>query len=113
MTFGQLIADARKQAGFSQKDLAAEIHKEDGSSISPQYLNDLERDRRNPPSDFLLNQFAQVLKLPEDYVFFIAGQFPADLRNEAASTRDAGEVVAAFRAFRRTLKHRSQHEVDS
>jgi hypothetical protein len=37
---------ARKKLGISQKNLADRIKKEDGQSISPQYLNDIERDRR-------------------------------------------------------------------
>jgi ribosome-binding protein aMBF1 (putative translation factor) len=45
VTFGQTIADARKRAGLSQKGLAARIKKDDGQSISAQYLHDLERDR--------------------------------------------------------------------
>ena len=42
MTFGRAIATARKEKGLSQKDLAALILKEDGTAISPQYLNDIE-----------------------------------------------------------------------
>lgn len=113
MTFGQLIAQARKQASLSQKDLALQIRKEDGSPISPQYLNDLERDRRNPPSEHFLKQFAQVLHIPDDYVFFMAGQWPEDLRHPDGTLRQPDEVVAAFRAFRRVLHEGAVNEVDS
>ena len=44
MSFGEVVATARKAKGLSQKELAALITKEDGEPISPQYLNDLERD---------------------------------------------------------------------
>src|SRR5690349_7700993 len=101
MPFGKLIADARKKAGLSQKDLAAKIHKEDGEAISPQYLNDLERDRRNPPSEHLLRQFASLLGLDEDIVFFQAGQYPSDLRD---GTHQSERLQAAFSAFRRELR---------
>lgn len=101
MTFGQLIADARRKADLTQKELAARIRKEDGLTISPQYLNDLERDRRNPPSEFLLKQLARELKLAEDYLLFISGQWPEDLRDSSAPSE---QVQAAFQAFRRTLK---------
>lgn len=47
-TFGKIVSAARKELGISQKDLAAKIVKEDGETISPQYLNDIEHDRRNP-----------------------------------------------------------------
>lgn len=101
MTFGRFISQARKRAGLSQKDLAQRIKKEDGSSISPQYLNDLERDRRNPPSDHLLHQFARVLALDHDHLHFLAGQLPEDVRQDVY---DGERVTAAFKAFRRELK---------
>jgi transcriptional regulator with XRE-family HTH domain len=101
VTFGWVLGDARRQAGLSQRELAARIVKEDGEPISPQYLNDLERDRRNPPSRHLLKQFATVLTLPEEYLDFVAGQLPEDLRSGSYAP---DQVQAAFRAFRRTLK---------
>src|SRR5438046_4463563 len=100
-TFGQTITAARRRAGLSQKDVAARILKEDGSPISPQYLNDLEHDRRNPPAEALLAQFSERLSVPLDYLCFIAGQLPQDLRQ---STAEPEQVAVAFRAFRRTLR---------
>ncbi len=104
MTFGALIRDARQQAGLSQRELAARIRKEDGAPISPQYLNDLERDRRNPPGRHLLKQLAATLNLPQDYLDFVAGQLPDDLR---AGRYAPDQVQAAFRAFRRSLRGRT------
>jgi transcriptional regulator with XRE-family HTH domain len=100
MAFGQVIAEARKRLDLTQKELAARIRKEDGTPISPQYLNDLERDRRNPPSEYLLKQFARELQLPDDYLLYIAGQWPEDLRDNAPPE----QVQEAFQAFRRTLR---------
>jgi transcriptional regulator with XRE-family HTH domain len=101
-TFGQVLSAARRAAGLSQRELAARILKEDGEPISPQYLNDLERDRRNPPASHFLKQFAEVLNLPEEYLDFVAGQLPEDLRNSGSYAPD--QVQAAFRAFRRSLR---------
>ena len=100
-TFGQALSAARRRAGLSQRELAARIRKEDGEPISPQYLNDLERDRRNPPASHFLTQFAAVLDLPEEYLDFVAGQLPADLRQ---GRYGPDQVQAAFSAFRRTLR---------
>ena len=50
-SFGSAIASGRKKKGLSQKKLAAKITKEDGEAITPQYLNDIEHDRRKPSSD--------------------------------------------------------------
>lgn len=76
MTFGQIISEARKRRGLSQKELASRIKKEDGEAISPPYLNDIERDRRNPPSEQLITQFAEVLDLPKDFLILAAGFIP-------------------------------------
>ena len=100
-TFGQIIADARKKAGFSQKDLATKIQKEDGESISAQYLNDIEHDRRNAPSEHLLGQLAKLLDLPAEFLYFRAGQWPEDLREYEGPPE---QVQKAFQAFRRELK---------
>lgn len=60
--------------------MAVRFLKDDGDPISPQYFNDLERDRRNPSSPTLLKQFAA------------AGNYAPD------------KVQAAFHAFRRSLR---------
>lgn len=99
-TFGEVLAETRKTKGLSQKELAALIKKEDGEPISPQYLNDIEHDRRNPPSDEILLQMATVLGIPPDYLFHLAGKLPADIARMA----DASTVVEAYKVFRKTLK---------
>ena len=102
MAFGQIIAVARTRLGLSQKDLAAQIKKEDGESISPQYLNDIERDRRNPPSEFLIVQFAKVLDLSKDYLLLAAGTLPTELKQKLSNS-DPDSVEKAFRAFRKQI----------
>lgn len=101
MTFGRTISEARKQANLSQRQLAERIVKEDGRPISPQYLNDIERDRRNPPSDYLIEQFAKVLGISEYVLYHQAGEVPRDLRDTEA---DEERVVEAWVAFRKTLR---------
>ena len=102
VTFGQAISRARKALGLSQKELAARVMKEEGGgSISPQYLNDIEHDRRSPSSGHLIRQFSGILNIPEDYLYALAGRLPDDLRPDA-STPD--KVVEAFANFRKTLK---------
>ncbi len=102
VTFGRYIADARKKLQMSQKELASQIlREEDDESISPQYLNDIERDRRNPTSDHLIQQFAKVLKIDADYLNYLAGKLPEEIRRKNLS-EDA--VKAAFLAFRKPQK---------
>lgn len=102
-TFGKIIAEARRKKGLSQKELASRIKKEGGDSISPQYLNDIEHDRRNPPSEVLIGRFAAELGLAEDYLCLAAGSLPAqEMRTVAAA--NPKEVSAAFKAFRRKIR---------
>src|SRR5687767_7479669 len=87
-TFGRAIADARRAKGISQKELAAQIEKDEGGPISPTYLNDIEHDRRSPTSDTLIRRFARILGEEEDYLFVLAGKIPDDIRRKAVD-RDA------------------------
>lgn len=100
MTLGQYIASERKKRGFSQKDLAARILKEDGKQISPQYLNDIELGRRHPSSDHLLQQFANQLAVDIDYLYWLVAEFPPDIRD---GPYEPETVRTAFKAFRQTL----------
>ncbi len=102
-TFGSVVASARKELGISQKDLAAMVRKEDGGTISPQYLNDIEHDRRNPPSEFIIEQLAQHLKKSKEYLVAAAGMLSSELRQDlTGATPD--QVARAYRAFRESLK---------
>ncbi len=101
-TFGNIISEARRAIGLSQKELAAKLKKEDGSQISPQYLNDIEHDRRNPPSEFLIVQMAAVLGLSKDMLCLAAGTIPDDLKKLA--TTQPQKMEEAFKAFRRAVK---------
>jgi transcriptional regulator with XRE-family HTH domain len=101
MSFGRVVAEARKQAGLSQKELAASIFKEGRQSISPQYLNDIEHDRRNAPPDYLIEQFARVLGVSEDYLYYRAGELPTDVRDVTGV--DEKKAVAAYKAFRQKI----------
>ena len=58
----------------------------------------IERDRRNPTSDHLIQQFAKVLKVDANYLHYLAGKVPDDIRRMNLS---AEEVKTAFTAFRK------------
>ena len=104
-TFGRAIAHARKGRGLSQKELAFRIKREDRAPISPQYLNDIEHDRRSPSSDRLVGQFAEVLGIDVDYLYYLAGRVPRDLRKSGLSQK---EVSAGMMAFRRRVSKSSE-----
>jgi len=90
-TFGSVISAKRKQLSKSQKELAQQLE------ISPQYLNDIERDRRSPSSDAIVGSFADALDLPVAYLYYLAGKFPEDVRSADASPEKVQEAMIAFR----------------
>ncbi|WP_025042123.1 helix-turn-helix domain-containing protein [Nitrosospira briensis] len=102
VTFGNYIAEARKKLQMSQKELATRIlREEDGQPISPQYLSDIERDRRSPTFDHLIQQFATVLQIDADYLHYLSGKLPDEIRQRNLSEN---AVKAAFMAFRKPNK---------
>jgi transcriptional regulator with XRE-family HTH domain len=96
-TFGAYIGAERKKLGLSQKQLAEKIEREEGGSISPQYLNDIEHDRRSPSSDHMIQQFARVLNVGADYLYYLVGRVPADVRQANHPPKRVEETFAAFR----------------
>ena len=101
-TFGTTLSEARKAKGMSQKELAAQVKKEDGQAISPQYLNDIEHGRRNPPSEFLIGQIAKLLECDKDTLCLAAGTIPSDMMKMAVNQPD--KVEKAIKLFRKTVK---------
>ena len=102
-SFGRAITSARKELEMSQKALADKIRKEDGQAITPQYLNDIEHDRRSPASDHMVKQFASVLNLNPDVLYWLAGRVPGDVMKRNVPLE---KVEKAFTAFRKELKKR-------
>jgi len=96
-TFGSEIVEARKKHGLSQKQLAEKILREDGESISPQYLNDIERNRRSPSSDNIVKEFAKALKLDAEYLHYLNGRFPEQERHGKLMPQQFKKAMIAFR----------------
>jgi transcriptional regulator with XRE-family HTH domain len=101
-SFGRAVASARKKRGWSQKELAAKIIKEDGEAITPQYLNDIEHDRRSPTSDHLVGEFARVLRIGASGLFAVLGMLPIAERKQVKLSTPQ-KIDEAFVAFRRKL----------
>ena len=107
-SFGKLIVAARKKKGLSQKELASRIKKQenDQESISAQYLNDIEHDRRHPPSEHIIGQPARELGLSKDRLCLVAGTLPAD-DHETISSAQPDALESAWTAFRRQIRRKS------
>jgi transcriptional regulator with XRE-family HTH domain len=101
MSLGKTISQRRKQLGLTQKDLASNVQKNGGGAITPQYLNDIEHDRRAPTSPELIEQFADALELDEHFLYYQAGTIPRKLKKKAVTPE---KISAAFEAFRKQLE---------
>ena len=97
-TFGQTVNHLRRQSGLSQKELAAKIQLEESKPISPQYLNDIEHDRRKPRSEQFIAAIAGALDTSPSYLAFLAGQLPIELSELALDETRLKRAIQAFRA---------------
>jgi hypothetical protein len=81
------------------------VLKDDGTPLSPQYLCDVEADRRIIANPLLVRELAAELGVPAEVLWY--GTLPEVLRSD----RDVPpqRIVNAFAAFRRSLGGRS-HE---
>ena len=99
-TLGTIVRDARVKAGKTQRQLAENVKKEDGKPITPQYLNDIEFDRRTP-SEFVTRQIANALDLDAIRLVLIGGSVPQEYRKDMLkrgfSDEQAREVGEVFR----------------
>lgn len=103
-TFGAIVREARTKAGKTQRQLAEQVKKEDGSSITAQYLNDIEFDRRKP-SEFVTRQIAKALGLAPDRLMFVSGSLPQDIVNDIRKRGISDEQVKQIgQLFRKTSR---------
>ena len=105
LTFGQYIIRRRTELNMSQKKLASLIFKEGGGSISAQYLNDIEHDRRKPREDYIIRELAKALKTEEEVLYYLSEGYPLDARSKSDNPE---RIIKAFTAFRRALKDDSK-----
>ena len=103
--FGEKIANARKAAGMTQRELAAAIAREDGEhGISPAYLNDIEHGRRIPAGEPIITEFARHLHLDAKYLLLLASrQLPEQIASKAQKV-DEETYRHALRLFEQALE---------
>src|SRR3989338_2713268 len=100
-TLGRVIAERRSTIGLSLKDLACLVHKEGGNSVSPQYIFDIEKDRRTP-SRHVMGELASALGVDANYLVAVAGQAPTSVTAYLQANPEQAAAVAA--AFERAAK---------
>lgn len=71
--FGKLIRQARKDKGFSQRELAEKL------GLDFTYLSKLENNRADyPPKEEVIRSLAVHLELDAEELIFLAGRVPQD-----------------------------------
>ncbi|MBD1923895.1 XRE family transcriptional regulator [Microcoleus sp. FACHB-831] len=88
-SFGQLIRQARKNKGYSQRDLAKLI------PVDFTYLSKLENNRAARPSEEFIRSLAPHLDLDEEELIFLAGRIPE--RDEDFLKKNYQAMPALFR----------------
>ncbi|MGK7872967.1 MAG: helix-turn-helix domain-containing protein [Xenococcaceae cyanobacterium] len=69
--FGKLIRKARKDKGYSQRELSKRL------GLDFTYLSKLENDRADyPPKEDVIRSLARNLDLDEEELIFLAGRIP-------------------------------------
>lgn len=94
--FGDFIREQRVSLKLSLRQVAEKIKKEDGETLSPQYLNDIEHNRRNPPSEYIIDQLASVLEIDKHYLLALKGELPKPVKNYLSEKPETGDVVGKF-----------------
>ena len=97
--FGALISAARKARRLPLREISRQILKTNQQPISVQYLHNLERGARFPSAD-LIPQFARVLEIPVDTLYFTLRLLPPDLYTKPTTLR---HIQTAFQIMRTTL----------
>ncbi|MFZ5611852.1 XRE family transcriptional regulator [Desulforamulus profundi] len=88
--FGEFIAKKRIDQGITLRGMA------DMLEITPAYLSDIEKSRRNPPDKPLLEKIATILKLTEDdknLMFDLAGKGRCEVSPDLPEYIMSNEVV--------------------
>ncbi len=90
MSFGQRIQELRRQAGLTQRQVAAKL------DIDFTYLSKLENSRGEPPGETTIRRLANLYRADPDELLALAGKIPPEVRQKAVSDPQ-------FARFLRTL----------
>jgi len=82
-SFGELLREKRRQAGISQRELAAQ------ASLDFSYISKLENDRIPPPAADTIVGICRLLKIEPEELLAASGKLPADVRSSVGSSPGA------------------------
>ena len=90
-TFGACLRKLRIKAGFTQRELAAQVN------VDFSYLSKIENCALPPPSEKVIRKLAEVLNADKDELITLAGKIPSDIA-EILKDRKALAHLRAERA---------------
>jgi HTH-type transcriptional regulator, competence development regulator len=82
-SFGQLLREKRRNAGISQRDLAAR------ASLDFSYISKLENDRIPPPAANTVVGICRVLNIEPEELLAATGKLPAEIHSTVGSSAAA------------------------
>jgi transcriptional regulator with XRE-family HTH domain len=99
-TLGQAIREARKALGLTQQELCMRVVTGKDTPMANSYMSEIEHDFRTPKSQKTIRSIAAALNEEPDYLLFLSGKIPEDIREMVA---DRETVIQALRVFRQTI----------
>ena len=111
--FGETIKAARQRLGLSLRELGERVRRPDGAAFSPQYLNDIEHGRRNPPDEAVIQLLATALELDVQTLLAMAGKEPAEIREYLADMPEEREIIGRLFRMARERKFKDWDRIAS
>lgn len=94
--FAEALKCLRLEKNYSLRQLAAKVRKEDGSSISPSYLHDIENNNRIPSANIVV-QIAKELAYDADKLLALAEKISPEAEKLLKEQPAAGELLRKAR----------------
>jgi HTH-type transcriptional regulator, competence development regulator len=86
-TFGQRLQELRREAGISQRDLAAQ------TGVDFSYISKVENDRLPPPAADTVVKICAILQVPSDELLALTGKVPSDVKEMLGSSSSAQQFI--------------------
>jgi transcriptional regulator with XRE-family HTH domain len=86
-TFGQRLQELRREAGISQRDLAAQ------AGVDFSYISKVENDRLPPPAADTVVKICAILQVPSDELLALTGKVPSDVKEMLGSSSSAQQFI--------------------
>ena len=87
ITFGQRLQELRREAGVSQRDLAAQV------GVDFSYISKVENDRLPPPAADTVVKICAILQVPSDELLALTGKVPSDVKEMLGSSSSAQQFI--------------------